>query len=371
MALTNKYANFDLVTGNNDGTTEADAWQTWDSLTGGVTGGDHVYVKKTASRWGSNSYQTISVNGTNGNPIVLEGYDTVTGDDGFFESSDGFGILGDYILVKNFDVYTTNISYGINAGGNASSIYRCKSVMLTANGSTNPALSSGDSGFVIDSYAESYGLGTTYNRAVITVTRGIVIGCTAVNQGPTYTIGVYGGYRSSAARGNLLICNGAHGIYIEGTANLNSPMEISNNTIYNCNDGIRINDAPKSTVSSGIAIMYNIIYSASGYGLNLIDVVNCYGMMPIIGNAIGSYTSGRSYGLQNYEEVESIELTTDPFTNSSGGDFTLNNESGGGALCRSIGAPKFLNYDGTQTSFSDIGALQHEDGGGGSNAVAF
>lgn len=52
-------------------------------------------------------------------------------------------------------------------------------------------------------------------------------------------------------------------------------------------------------------------------------------------------------------------LTADPFVNSGGGNFVLNNTIGGGNLARSSTNPTFMGS--TTTTYQDIGAVQHQD----------
>jgi hypothetical protein len=53
-----------------------------------------------------------------------------------------------------------------------------------------------------------------------------------------------------------------------------------------------------------------------------------------------------------------LHLTVDPCTNAAGGDFSLNNTTGGGADCRGLA----LTFPGgTTISYPDIGAIQHAD----------
>ena len=58
-----------------------------------------------------------------------------------------------------------------------------------------------------------------------------------------------------------------------------------------------------------------------------------------------------------------ITLTGDPFTNATGADFSLNNNVGAGAACRSAG---YLGAypGGVMTSYPDVGAIQHQTLGG-------
>jgi hypothetical protein len=60
----------------------------------------------------------------------------------------------------------------------------------------------------------------------------------------------------------------------------------------------------------------------------------------------------------------SITLTVDPFVSSASLNFALNNTTGGGASCRAASAFRVLPELNT-IGYSDIGAVQHQDSGGG------
>jgi hypothetical protein len=93
-----------------------------------------------------------------------------------------------------------------------------------------------------------------------------------------------------------------------------------------------------------------IVYGSSGYGFNdCVYVVNCAG---------GSNTSIQF--LQGF-----ITLSADPYNNPSGGDFSLNNTSGGGAACLGAGIPGVFPGIST-TGYMSVGAWQAQAGGGGS-----
>lgn len=105
MALTPKYANFDLTTGANDGTSEADAWQSHTDVT--LTAGDHLFVKKTASRYSGGAVWNMSGSPTTEAPIIVEGYGVTPGDGIHFQMDTGvntayFGPL------LNFDISVTS-----------------------------------------------------------------------------------------------------------------------------------------------------------------------------------------------------------------------------------------------------------------------
>jgi hypothetical protein len=129
--------------------------------------------------------------------------------------------------------------------------------------------------------------------------------------------------------------------------------QLANNTIYNCNLGVSISD-----VNDEIALTENIIYNMNTYGIGGSEG----GSALLINNAIGAVTSGRidTGGLGTIvAEIDEVVLTGDPFTNAASQDFTLNNTSGAGALCRN--ASQMWGGD------DDLGAVRHADpaGGGG------
>lgn len=163
---------------------------------------------------------------------------------------------------------------------------------------------------------------------------------------------------------SILKSNGAAGLSNQGTQSATSAdykyLIVQNCAIINnVTDGIT-STIGASTVGSGI-ISYNTIYDSNGgYGINTGPSNNFSG--PPIGacNAFRSNTSGA----RNVYPVLAgdITLTADPFTNRSGGDFSLNSTTGGGAACKGAGFPGVLQIGGTGSL--DIGPLQSGGGGG-------
>jgi hypothetical protein len=68
-----------------------------------------------------------------------------------------------------------------------------------------------------------------------------------------------------------------------------------------------------------------------------------------------------------HASILSLSSPNDPFTNAAGGDFTLNNTAGRGALLRAAGYYPIAG--GSQIGYPDIGAYQHQDSGGGGGGV--
>ena len=112
MAFDVRYCNPDLSTGSNDGSSEANAFQTVSAAetyieTNGP--GVHMYFKRTSSRVNA----TIDLNATFNDTTkktILEGYETTPGDNGKFQiGNSGNGQVrlrasADGVILRNFDV---------------------------------------------------------------------------------------------------------------------------------------------------------------------------------------------------------------------------------------------------------------------------
>lgn len=131
----------------------------------------------------------------------------------------------------------------------------------------------------------------------------------------------------------------------------NGQLCILNNFVSynNGGDGIQSNN-----VTRPIHCINVISFSDAGYGYRdqgSATMLNCaYG-----GDGGGS---GRT-NVTPLIDQNPITLTADPFTNAAGGDFSLNNVAGGGALLRAAGFDPFWG-----SGFADVGVFQHEDAGG-------
>ena len=99
-----RYANFDLATGLNDGTSEINAWQSWADLFAGESAGDVVYVKRTATRHTESAIINFTLFSTTDSDIsIVQGYETVIGDGGMFRTSDNMRLTTG-VIVRNMDI---------------------------------------------------------------------------------------------------------------------------------------------------------------------------------------------------------------------------------------------------------------------------
>jgi hypothetical protein len=103
-----------------------------------------------------------------------------------------------------------------------------------------------------------------------------------------------------------------------------------------------------------------VIYGNGGWGIT----VTSGGQVYVTNCAFGANTSGATSLGTGSVSSGTVTLTADPFVNAAGGNFALNSTAGGGAACRAAGTPGVFPA-GLTTSYTDIGAVQHQDSGAG------
>jgi hypothetical protein len=121
----------------------------------------------------------------------------------------------------------------------------------------------------------------------------------------------------------------------------------------NGRDGVRVNAAAclvKNAIGFGNAGTQINVVAADATGTVILNNAT------VSGGIVISVTEG-------VVEQGSVVLTVDPFTDAPNQDFSLNEDSGGGAACRAAGYPGVLPIGGT--GFLDIGALQSQGSGSG------
>lgn len=125
-------------------------------------------------------------------------------------------------------------------------------------------------------------------------------------------------------------------------------------TIYNNGrHGVNLSHATNVMLGSG-----NLSYGNAGYQYTNTAAIN---KGTRLRNCAGDASGSGTYDSSKLTDVFGfITLTADPFVNKAGANFALNNNLGGGALCRAAGVPgAFLA--GTTTAYPDVGAVQHRD----------
>lgn len=163
-------------------------------------------------------------------------------------------------------------------------------------------------------------------------------------------------FSSMSVNGCVFDSQDAEGISFTGSSLYN--VSIQRSTFYGAGaDGIT-----SSVLSvAQLVTVRNCIFEANGgYGIDA--AANSDFTWDVDYNADYNNTSGVYNNLT--AGANDVNLSGSAFTNAASDDFSLNNTAGQGADCRAAGFPGALTSHGT--GFADIGALQHQDAGGGS-----
>lgn len=314
------------------GATKSFIGQTTTTLSASLVAGNTVYVKNEA--W--NEAVTVSVAGTSGNPITIEGYNTSRGDNptgtnrplnNKGSSGVAFAFSQNFYHVKNLRA-TAAATIGFNLSVGIIQISNCAAY---SNGSVGFQVAGNC--FVKD--CEAYSNTTIgFNLA----------------SGPAHLLGCYShdntttGY-TMASSANLLFCiadsNGTHGFSDTGGGVINAICCTSYGNTSNGWNSVAPSNAYK--------FIFNCIFASNtGTGMSCAsaapkDFFNDYNCVQGNGTAYSNITAG------------SHDSTANPtFTGAAGGDFSI------GTNLKSLGWPG-LFPGGTSTGYLDIGAVQRQE----------
>jgi hypothetical protein len=160
----------------------------------------------------------------------------------------------------------------------------------------------------------------------------------------------------------LIYDNSSYGINDSTTAAGRTLHLMDSVIVGNGNSGLRIASAASNTGT--IIVLNNIFGDNGGWNIECADVSDPLDSPINDNNFFFTSTSGDLSGWPAGRENVDSGTLSDPFVNSSTGNFTLNNTAGAGALIRALGFPKVLAG---VTNYNDGGAYQHQDSGGGSS----
>lgn len=146
-------------------------------------------------------------------------------------------------------------------------------------------------------------------------------------------------------------------------------IECSNCTIYGNGGGGIIETSLNATNSilTYFLIKSSIIYGNTGWGVNNLNATNTPGLASqylMETNAWGSNSLGNYSSTVFPGGPGDVTLTANPFNNAAGGDFSLNNTTGGGKALKALGFPGTY-FGSSTTGLIDIGGVQTGGGSGG------
>lgn len=333
----------DVATGNNadDGLSEANAWADPGYAAQQIsTAGHTVYVKAgtytitTATPGAAGPVQTATGNIN----FRMEGYETTPGDKC---PTGNLPVLS----VDNTSMNPGAMTGIIRLDSQESGVQVVAYLRVDCNSETNTRGIWGDS----DTFS-------------------IAVGCEAVEASDygIYVMNATSCESSNNANGAFYVCN-AFGCYATGNGNGFTFCVSSTNCIAynNTNAGFFSGEVAHGCVAYGNSTDGFKSYKKA---VNCISVGNTQDGYETAGVLINCADYNNTTGRDSSDtlwDLGAITLTGDPFTNAAAGDFSLNNTAGAGADLRAAG---FDPYG--QTGFADIGAVQHEDAGGGGGSVA-
>ena len=357
MAITERYANFDLASGLNNGTSETDAWQTPAVIV--YAAGERVNIKATASRFALTASHSIATAGSATQPVYVREYTSTIGDGGnFLFSTSGSYVwtyTGDNVIAENFDLTSTGSLWitPFNFASDGGLIKNLKAIKSTTGAHTAAVVIIADAAFD-NIYAESAGDSSSTIEAVYlnrALGAGVVVKVTA-GQGGLRTGQSYRANSLSHVLVFSTVSTTKPGIYIVDAINTNG-LSIDYFTVAGFDEGILTEELPTAVVSA--MHISNGIISGAVNAITTDDATTRTGIT--FGNIAFYNNTLDSADMADNVVLNPIALTADPYTTSATGDFRPNNAVGGGRLLRGrtvIGA-------GMITNNQDIGALQHAD----------
>ena len=348
MAFVEKYANFDLATGLNDGSSEADAWQTPAAVIAGVAAGDRVNIKKQASPFQTSGDLTFSVAGTATAPIWYRGYETTIGDGGRWEidlavNLDDLIFSGDHTIVDSIKVSEFQSAHTFRIDGGQSwllnSIIDTKAGGVDSNGNVE----------VVNVFNCLFNLSRNTLRIDQPNTQNACIMNSVFRwQGVLAATNMI--YADSYARsmnfvGCAFIGDGqvdCDAITID-RADFNRQVLVADCRFYNCRHGILIDEEPNAA-RENIYLHRNIFSTMAGYAVWQ-NTASFLGRVKHFQNFYHNCTSGYS----NYPEedilIPAVSLSESPFVDPLNGDFTINDVLNGGRAVRNGGFPINMPLD--------------------------
>lgn len=348
------------------------------------TAGTWIYVKYNASAYSmtsttqnvTNGRLNINLGTTLATPTKVLGYDITPGDETANRPSYKLGVNGASNAIITIGATFVAVIENIIIDGNRANFTASRGITSSgAYGFIRRVKVMGCSAIGINSSASQL---TSMTDVEVTDTAGTsgITGAAIVKTG-TGRISIYGcnihdntndGFNCSGTT-EVTIVRSIFSTNKNGSANsaivTSGVIELTliNNVIYNSGThGVDLQ------VACWAYVINNAFESNGGYGLNTIASQ----VLWTAGNAYYNNTSGKypSGVIPSRNIIGEVIPTGTVFTAAGSNDFTLNNTASQGALLRAVGYIASLQGF-SKTGYLDIGAIQHQDAGGGSFAFTF
>ena len=381
MAWIEKYANFDLTTGLDDGSSEANAWQSFASLAAGFAAGNglgwRLNIKRTAVPYytasGGVKTDSFANVGTKDKPSMVEGYAVTPQDGGYFEMESDWNIHtlnagGNYSIVKNIKYTAVGSNVGvINCGSNVSDNALAINVIAKCRGG-HPDFQNTINCYIEQSSPSSYitigGVNqassvchNTIFRRVGTPTSTRLVDVDSYAKSQTFNNCVFIG--GGAGSGNESLLNFRRMYWSRFTS-------VNNCVFYNGYNGIAFDDYNSANNNYLHFFANNLFCEMANYGGEFLAPSTAVACTNFTRNAYYNCTAGLTNLAEEFNHGDNIALSADPFEDISNIDYRINNVAGGGAILRATSEYQIPD-DLTSTQIYPFGWLVDptESGGGG------
>ena len=341
MAFDVRYCNPDLSTGSNDGSSEANAFQTVAAAetyieTNGP--GVHMYFKRTASRVNA----TIDLNATFADTTkktILEGYETTPGDKGKFQiGHSGNGQIrlitnADGVILRNFDIeYSRTDTNGVlYSQGMTNVIENCKIHNLNT-GADRTALRYTQDCTIINneisaaaaSFGDSHGViaGSTLRGGIICYN--LIKGAKGIENSSRFF--------GFSCFGNVIMPNTSDSVDLDKGIQMTLAQEGSGaneqrgtfcagNTIYNFQTtGIEITEQPNDTDAYANMFTQNLLFAGDSSAVGFLNsdstntAIACFSNNAMNSDVISSGNRFSGFGDTPTDQV--VLYTGDPFVDN-------------------------------------------------------
>jgi len=348
MAWIERYANFDLTTGLDDGTSEADAWQTFTSCAAGFALGNglgwRLNVKRTAVPYytasGGVSSDSFGNNGTQEKPSMVEGYAVTPQDGGYFEMESDWNIHtlycgGNYSISKNIKYTAVGTGLGaIRCGSNISDNAMAINIIAKVRGglyfqnTVNCYIEQGHASsyiYIGGVNGASSSCHNTIFRRVGSSTANTLVDSDSYAKSQNYNNCVFIG--SGAGTGNESL------LKIRRSENARF-TNVNNCIFHNGYNGIGFSDFSASNNNYLHFFANNLFSNMANYGAEFPEIGGLMKCVNFTRNAYLNCTAGLTNLTELFNHGDNIALTADPFEDIANLDYRINNVAGGGAILR-------------------------------------